>query len=404
MHCAVWKKERRPPPHAGIEGEREKKEERGKTRGGEEDHCLKVDVGGRKQERKRVIAYILERKEKECPPHHPLDVKKTFCYFNRIFAVPCTSTYVAERRCDITNSDKVRRRERRVRVYQIFAYSLYCVVIQQGEMEEEEMRRMMLENGSASKSSSSSSCRDIILFEQEQEQQGSKYHFPPHGRPSISMSTVPEISEDQQSSDGGSRCVDDERPLLELPSRHCRSPRGSLSGAAGIAIASSSGGGGDDSSRNNSGCSVGSNASSTISWSSLQALRLAAAKARSTSLPHHVSGAHDDMSIYEYSLVLAASGGGSLENGASPSPSSSSRARSSPTPPSRGSTPPTQLRLPTVNVIRQRHHNYMLHIYFKIECLQSGVMLSDTISESRSMSASPTAADFIRKGERTLLP
>lgn len=77
MHCAVWKKERRPPPHAGIEGEREKKEERGKTRGGEEDHCLKVDVGGRKQERKRVIAYILERKEKECPPHHPLDVKKT---------------------------------------------------------------------------------------------------------------------------------------------------------------------------------------------------------------------------------------------------------------------------------------------------------------------------------------
>ena len=93
---------------------------------------------------------------------------------------------------------------------------------------------------------------------------------------------------------------------LELP--RFRSPRGSIHSLIGSA----------SSSRRNS--SQGSN-SSTISWSSLQALRLAAARARSTSLPQqqqqqqqqpqqqqqqgHNVEEKDKSSLLEYSLMLS---------------------------------------------------------------------------------------------------
>lgn len=71
---------------------------------------------------------------------------------------------------------------------------------------------------------------------------------------------------------------------LDIPRR---SPRNSLHSLYGSAA----------SSRRNSNCSVGSN-SSDLSWSSLQQLRLmAAARARSTSLPQNA--------VYEYSLMLS---------------------------------------------------------------------------------------------------
>ncbi|TRY71123.1 hypothetical protein TCAL_17309 [Tigriopus californicus] len=78
---------------------------------------------------------------------------------------------------------------------------------------------------------------------------------------------------------------------LELPA--IRSPRGS--------IHSIMSGSSCNSRRNSacSGCSQGSNAS-TISWTSLQALRIAAAKARSTSLPQ-------PNTMLEYSLFLSES-------------------------------------------------------------------------------------------------
>ena len=79
---------------------------------------------------------------------------------------------------------------------------------------------------------------------------------------------------------------------LELPP--LRSPRGSIHSLYGS----------NNSSRRNSNCSQGSG-SSTLSWSSLQALRLAAARARSTSLPHAAAATADATACLEYSLFLS---------------------------------------------------------------------------------------------------
>ena len=100
--------------------------------------------------------------------------------------------------------------------------------------------------------------------------------------------------EEEENDDEDNNVNDDDSELdlfpggLELPP--LRSPRGSIHSLYG---------GSNCSSRRNSNCSQGSNAS-TISWSSLQALRLAAVRARSTSLPQTQQN-----SVYEYSLLLS---------------------------------------------------------------------------------------------------
>ncbi len=206
-----------------------------------------------------------------------------------------------------------------------------------------------------------------------------EYRFPPNDRrPSISMSAVPdgeeEAAEEEDEEEVGNE-DEDERFFLELP-RMFRSPRNSLTGGClgvgggltgicgGGGGNGSGGGGADSSSRNNSGCSVGSNASSTISWSSLQALRLAAAKARSTSLPHHgcyagpvgSSGGNSgdeeaemQAAVYEYSMVLAGTDVSTIARGGGGGGGGGSGGAS------RGATPPTSadrfvLRFPNVSL------------------------------------------------------
>ncbi len=219
---------------------------------------------------------------------------------------------------------------------------------------------------------------------------------------------------------------EEERLFLELPPRTSRSPRNSLGGGGGGGghhCYPGGGGGynGDSSSRNNSGCSVGSNASSTISWSSLQALRLAAAKARSSSLPHHGSiggGGQEEAemqaAVYEYSLVLA---GGEVPVGLMSSAGGSSKS-------SRGTTPPTsasnkehgggvgeklQLKLP---------QNVSLFYFLWVgdppiqDCKLMGEnpLLQPAVDDYHSLSASPTPDHILcsKKGEllfgRALLP